>query len=1093
MKILICQSCVYTLWLLKICLFSFTTHCASFTLPRLISRLKLQSVAATNMVHTPQPLLPLEKPTNTENEYEQFFLPNGVAVTLTSIPNSEKSAAALAVHVGAQDDFPSLPGLAHFTEHALFLGSLTYSDENAFKSFLSKHGGSSNGGTSMEFTSYQFQVNKASFSEALDIWSHFFIDPLFADDAISREVMAVDAEDSKNRVLDNRRMLQVMKACIVDDAPYKKFSTGNVHTLAAGDAEGNGAALANQMKNFYNLYYNPSSMTLSLVGPQSIQELRQLAIDKFAGIQDKDAPHGLELGRNITFPYSNQDYTGVYPLKPELTGHILRILPTKDIRDLSILIPLPPTRELHLAPPTRLLAVLISHKGERSLFSFLQDKGWATSVSGGERIDAAEFCMFEISVALTVEGLLHSEDVIEAIFAHLHILESASDEELLRVWLEVKAMGEIDFRYQEKSTAYELAPYLAKQMLDLPMHRILSSGWLLHELDVSLLRKQFLSRLLPQRSLVVIRSKTFAASLPEDGAAAVQRMTAASATSNSVEAASLGEMDLERWYQTPFLLQRVSSLALEKWIDARLGDKPIESLLYLSLPAENTFVPSELASRIPNASTSLKKIRSDPPVAVVDETSSPFPRSRIYYSKDEAFQQPRFVIHALVHSCGQNVAGYGNHPILSLASSVFGQLEARRFYLPSVAGLQHSVSVGSRGLGLSVSGYSPRLLKYLEVVAQRFGSVEYWKTVDENTVEICKERMLRSMRSWVFDRPDSVADTMLNYLLQEEARLPSERIALAETMNKSSLIRAMQGVLRRSRVSVYVHGDSGDKSTAQKAAETVSSLLGEDMPLDEVERHQLDNGWGIKDRVIRARVLRPGHTEVMLDTFNPDDTNSALLMHFQTATRSPKTSAMSILLTSFLREPFFNELRTRRQMGYIVQTAASGYGSQHFSMRGITLRILSQRYNPQEMQTAVEDFLFGQEPKFSSMTQEDVENRASSVIKSLLDPPTSYGEEASQFWTAIIEDTPFNWVDQVIDELKMISVQQIQEAFAKYLKRGSVERRSVAILIESAVHKKQKSEGSDGTDEETCNKVNSLTQLTEFRNSLAFIDAEKKE
>lgn len=47
-------------------------------------------------------------------------------------------------------------GMAHFTEHMLFLGSRKYPKENSYKEYLSKHGGSSNGATGMEYTSYFF-------------------------------------------------------------------------------------------------------------------------------------------------------------------------------------------------------------------------------------------------------------------------------------------------------------------------------------------------------------------------------------------------------------------------------------------------------------------------------------------------------------------------------------------------------------------------------------------------------------------------------------------------------------------------------------------------------------------------------------------------------------------------------------------------------------------------------------------------------------------------------------------------------------------------------------------------------------------------
>lgn len=81
----------------------------------------------------------LEKPVIDDCKYELFTLQNGIRVTLVSDKTSEKSSAALAVRIGAAAD--TLPGLAHITEHAVFLGSEKYPAENEYKKYLSKNGG----------------------------------------------------------------------------------------------------------------------------------------------------------------------------------------------------------------------------------------------------------------------------------------------------------------------------------------------------------------------------------------------------------------------------------------------------------------------------------------------------------------------------------------------------------------------------------------------------------------------------------------------------------------------------------------------------------------------------------------------------------------------------------------------------------------------------------------------------------------------------------------------------------------------------------------------------------------------------------------
>lgn len=46
------------------------------------------------------------------------------------------AAASLSVNVGSFSDPPDLPGLAHFLEHMVFMGSSKYPEENAFDEYL---------------------------------------------------------------------------------------------------------------------------------------------------------------------------------------------------------------------------------------------------------------------------------------------------------------------------------------------------------------------------------------------------------------------------------------------------------------------------------------------------------------------------------------------------------------------------------------------------------------------------------------------------------------------------------------------------------------------------------------------------------------------------------------------------------------------------------------------------------------------------------------------------------------------------------------------------------------------------------------------
>lgn len=84
------------------------------------------------------------------------------------------------------------------SQYNSFLGSEKYPGENEYKRYLSAHGGRSNASTSMQLTNYKFEVLADHAEMAVDIFSNFFIAPLFTASGTSREVQAVDSENSKN-------------------------------------------------------------------------------------------------------------------------------------------------------------------------------------------------------------------------------------------------------------------------------------------------------------------------------------------------------------------------------------------------------------------------------------------------------------------------------------------------------------------------------------------------------------------------------------------------------------------------------------------------------------------------------------------------------------------------------------------------------------------------------------------------------------------------------------------------------------------------------------------------------------------------------
>jgi len=364
----------------------------------------------------------------------------------------------------------------------------------------------------------------------------------------------------------------------------------------------------------------------------------------------------------------------------------------------------------------------------------------------------------------------------------------------------------------------------------------------------------------------------------------------------------------------------------------------------------------------------------------------------------------------------------------------------------------------------------------------------FWNEVLQQPLfEICKERLLRNLRSWVKERPDSQCDVLMSYLLQEGQWLPSDKIAACENTDLTCVQDRLTSSLQYTAMTLYAHG-SMEKDTAL----AVQRVIKKNMKSSNSELK-------VESTFDRGRILNPGHVVVALPGFNPEDPNSALLTHIQADMTSPRTSALLLFMRRMLAEPAFTELRTKKQLGYIVSLFPSGYGRSYFSIRGVTIRILSKRFSPLEMEAELATFLSSQRQAFEDLTALDVQEKCESIVKSLEDPPTQYTEEAAQYWDAILTHMPTNWTEMVIQELKTLSLDDITQAAKQWIFDHD-RRRSISMMLFGNTHLKElesyliSSKNGDHFEENKKDvffgspsvRISSIDELTAYQNLLPY-------
>uniref|UniRef100_A0A8C0R064 Nardilysin convertase n=1 Tax=Canis lupus dingo TaxID=286419 RepID=A0A8C0R064_CANLU len=562
----------------------------------------------------------------------------------------KQSAAALCVGVGSFADPDDLPGLAHFLEHMVFMGSLKYPDENGFDAFLKKHGGSDNASTDCERTVFQFDVQRKYFKEALDRWAQFFIHPLMIRDAIDREVEAVDSEYQLARPSDANRKEMLFGSLARPGHPMGKFFWGNAETLKHEPKRNNIDTHA-RLREFWMRYYSAHYMTLVVQSKETLDTLEKWVTEIFSQIPNNGLPKP-NFG-HLTDPFDTPAFNKLY-----------RVVPIRKIHALTITWALPPQQQHYRVKPLHYISWLVGHEGKGSILSYLRKKCWALALFGGNGETGFEqnstYSVFSISITLTDEGYEHFYEVAHTVFQYLKMLQKLGPEK--RIFEEIQKIEDNEFHYQEQTDPVEYVENMCENMQLYPLQDFLTGDQLLFEYKPEVIAEA-LNQLVPQKANLVLLS-----------------------------GANEGKCDLkEKWFGTQYSMEDVENSWAELW------KTNFELNPDLHLPAENKYIATDFMLKAFDCP------ETEYPVKIVNT-----PQGCLWYKKDNKFKIPKayirfHLISPLIQKSAANVV------LFDIFVNILTHNLAEPAYEADVAQLEYKLVAGEHGLIIRVKGFNHKL------------------------------------------------------------------------------------------------------------------------------------------------------------------------------------------------------------------------------------------------------------------------------------------------------------------------------------------------------------------------------------------------
>ncbi|EJD08333.1 uncharacterized protein FOMMEDRAFT_75209 [Fomitiporia mediterranea MF3/22] len=965
--------------------------------------------------------IPVQTSNRESRKYAVIRLINGLEATIVSDNLLDRSAGCIDVATGKFNDPEDMAGTAHYCEHLLFMGSKKYPEENEFHEYIALNNGYFNAATGNSNTEFHFEVASDALKGALERFSAFFYCPRFHKDAALREIKSIDSEYS-GKLQDDIRRLQYMEFALAHSShPLRKFGTGSEDTLIGKRSSSNSStrsanSTTGTLSGTENSHISRELTRIpSKTDPQAVREeakkvaalkarekLKKWWKREYCAERMKLAIVGKEplyeiidmVVRLFSPIKSRGQYPAVvaFPQQPygkEELGKIVYVKTIEKMYEIIITFPIPWQIPQWREKPVYYLAHLLGHEGPHSLYAYLKNKGWLLRLLSGHAIYGHGISLLKLTLELTKEGLQNYREVILTCFKFINLLRKSQIPSWMhqeRYWIEW-----LSFQHDREPQALPLVRNIVDSMKYPTRRDLLLNGPLLpwewkpwEENPV----KDMLENLDVENCYVIVAARNHDHTLKAE------------------------TWHKERWFGAEYVQKRFDA----KFISKAREDNDIRDLAF---PGTNPFILKNIV--IYGVGVNAPKKR---PALILCA-----PNMEVWYRPNDQFRSP----HAIVHIAAQTPfagatprAKILTHLIMDLVKDAVHEYA---FYA-RVAGLGYNLFGTSRGFEVYFMGYSEKLRDLVQAVLIGLKRLD----IREDRLQVMIKRVTRrAFKNERLSRPYEICESRLQYLIQDDCLTTEEKLDNLKGITAEKLSEHVDLLLSRLNFVLLTNGNLR-KEASRKSPKTSFATSS--------QRYIVSCAFN------RFLILIPTGCNYVweLPVLNTKEANSSVLYYCHVGSESDRRTRVKChLLSQVLKEPAFDILRTKQQLGYTVYTCTMT----DIDSIGWQLVIASE-YDTSYLESRIDAFLIHMRKVIRSMSEEMFENHKRSLQKQWTEEPKGMPDETLRFWYTIQGGYyEFDGGEKDAEVLPSIPLQEVRVMFETFFDPSSETRSKISIHARS--------------------------------------------
>lgn len=454
-------------------------------------------------------------------------------------------------------------------------------------------------------------------------------------------------------------------------------------------------------------------------------------------------------------------------------------------------------------------------------------------------------------------------------------------------------------------------------------------------------------------------------------------------------------------YQTPYQLFSLSDVQLTSWQQAGLNK-------HILLPEPNQFIAENLTIFAEKKEGLLEKPK-------LIESSKGF---KLWFLQDRQHYIPKGMMAINMRS---NLFEHDKlfHAKLYLLEALLNDQFNEFAYPALIAGLSYRLSSNEQGLSLKIMGYNDKqdfllsqLLSSFDKQNPRFNNV--------------KAELLRQLNNQIKLDPYRRSMSELAAVLLKYRPAKTELLQQIERLSQDDIIQFKKRFFSSVATRMLVYGNYRQQDAKKLAGLYKQSVVQSSLALSEIPE-------------LAITAIPKDTTSFKL--ISPYD-DSGVVLYLQANKPSKQKRVAASVTGQWLKSDFYTQLRTEKQLGYIVSSGV-------YPVRDIAslfFVIQSPMAGVQTLQAEIEAFIDQRLEKLDSVDEKTFQRYKSAILVKLQQKPKNLWEQGDRYWNDIANDyEQFDSREQLIEHLNSLTLTEWQVEAKLMLAKAS--RQALWLLV----------------------------------------------